>query len=178
MNVVVAAAACKGCGYTHAGECRYKDTRYYNHGGFSWAESRQAKDCFKSKVSAVRTAGKDDAYIAKMNKTTRIPGKPEAQEKGFARQGTSLSLMQNMQLRERPLPDYLREGRLHLTTLFSRPVTILFDSGAVQSNFVSKVLAEWIRSHPTRNSSGKRDLGNASVTATGELGNKILPKFF
>jgi hypothetical protein len=42
---------------------------------------------------------------------------------------------------------------------------------------VSKVLAEWIRSHPTRNSSGKRDLGNASVTAAGELGNKILPIF-
>jgi hypothetical protein len=99
-------------------------------------------DCFKSKVNAVRSAGKDDAYIAKIEKPTRIPGKPEAQENGFNRAGTSLTLVQKMQLRELPLPDYLREGRLHLTTLFSRPVTIMIDSGAIQGNFVSKVLAE------------------------------------
>jgi hypothetical protein len=40
------------------------------------------------------------------------------------------SLAQKMHWREYALPDYSREGRLHLTTLYSRSVAILFDTGA------------------------------------------------
>jgi hypothetical protein len=116
-----------------------------------------------------------------MTKSTQIPGAAGDQEKGEPRKGTSLSLVQNMMLREKHIPDYLREGRLHLTPLFSRPVSILFDSGAVQGNFVSGDLGEWIRFYQTRNSNGKRDLGNARETAAKrDLGTlervKFLPK--
>jgi hypothetical protein len=85
-------------------------------------------------------AEKPPAYIEKMTEADFIPGSAKV-EKVWKKQGM-LSLLNNPILRVRSTPAYLREGRLHLTTLFSRPVRVLFDSGAVQDNFVSAVLGK------------------------------------
>jgi hypothetical protein len=68
--------------------------------------------------------------------------------------GECIALMQNPQLRERVLPDWLRECRLHLTPLTSRTVNVLFDTGALQGNFVSRELGDWVRTHAPKQKKG------------------------
>jgi hypothetical protein len=103
----------------------------------------------------------------------QIPGDVEAQP---SKQGT-LSMIMNSSLRELPsLPEYLRECRLHLTPTFFRNVYVLFDTGAVQGNFLSRNLGEWIRNHRKTIEIG--DPGTVGVTAAkGNFGNGGPVKF-
>jgi hypothetical protein len=105
-----------------AENCLYRGTKWFNYGRTAWAESSQASACLKSRKSAAIAAGKLPAYIDKIEKGNRIPSGHADQEKAIPRGTSSLSLVQNMQLRERALPNYLREGSLHLTTLFPVPL--------------------------------------------------------
>jgi hypothetical protein len=174
---------CLGCGLDDhvTGDCPRKGEEFFNEGGTALRDSVQAKHEFRARKAAAVAAGKPPAYIEKMTKADFIPGGAKggggrggAAKKPWKKQGM-LALINNPILRVSATPEYLREGRFHLTTLFSRPVRVLFDSGAVQGNFVSAVLGEWIRSYPARKTSvGNRDLGilkTGKVTAAkGNLG--------